>query len=283
LGRLSQLLSALGRLDEARATVQEAQAKNLDSSSLHLDVYLLAFLQGDTTGMAQQVAWSAGKPGVEDLFLVNEAETQAYFGRLGKARELSRQAVASAKQAEENEVAANYETDAAVREALFGNAAEARARAEAALELSNSRDVQYGAALALALDREYRVQTRVDKLAHDLATRFPEDTVAQFNYLPTIRAQLALDGNHPSEAIAGLQAAAPYELGLNSPVGGLLSSACVDRRIWPCIRAAKPRPSSKRFSTIAPLSSTNPLARSPILASDGPMPSLNPCLSEVKL
>jgi DNA-binding winged helix-turn-helix (wHTH) protein/predicted Zn-dependent protease len=208
---------ALNRFDEARATVQEAQAKSLDSPALHLALYELAFLQGDAAGMAQQVASSAGKSGVEDLFLVNEADTEAYFGRLSKARELSRQAVACAKQAEENEVAANYEIDAAIREALFGNAAEARARADAALGLSNGRDVQYGAALALALGRESRVQTRVERLAHDLLSRFPEDTVAQFNYLPTIRAQLAVNRDHPSEAIVDLQGAAPYELGLNSP------------------------------------------------------------------
>lgn len=211
----------LGRLDEARAAVQRAQAKNLDSPQLHLDLYALALLQGDATGMAQQIAWSEGKVGVEDLFLVSEADTEAYFGRLSKARELSRQAIALAKQEEENEVAANYEVDAAVREALFGNAVEARERAEAALGLSDGRDVQYGAALALALGGNVsRVQVRVERLADDLRERFPEDTVSQFNYLPTIHALLTLDRNHPSEAIADLHGTAPYELGLNS-VGGL--------------------------------------------------------------
>jgi DNA-binding winged helix-turn-helix (wHTH) protein/tetratricopeptide (TPR) repeat protein len=208
---------ALNQFDEARATVQEAQAKNLDSPQLHFDLYALAFLEGDATGMAQQVTWSAGKPGVEDVFLVNQADTEAYFGRLGKARVLSRRAVASAKQAGEKEAAANYEADAAVREALFGNTAAAQERAEPALGLSSGRDVQYGAALALALGGEYRVRTRVERLAHDWLPRFPEDTIAQFNYLPTIRAQLALNRNNPSEAIEDLQGAAPYELGLNPP------------------------------------------------------------------
>ena len=100
--------------------------------------------------MAQQVAWAAGKPGVEDVLLAYEADTAAYSGRLGKAREFSRRAVASAERAEEKETAASYEADAALREALFGNAAEARQRAAAALALSTGRDVQYGAALALA-------------------------------------------------------------------------------------------------------------------------------------
>jgi predicted Zn-dependent protease len=51
-----------------------------------------------------------------------------------------------------------------------------------------------------------------------LGKQFPEDTVVQFNYLPTIHAQLALSRNDSSKAIEALQAAAPYELG--SPISG---------------------------------------------------------------
>src|ERR1700681_3904754 len=101
--------------------------------------------------MKRQVAWAAGKPGVEDILLASEADTAAYSGQLGKAREFSRRAVASAERAEERETAAGYEAETALREALFGNAAETRQRAAAALALSVGRDVQYGAALALAV------------------------------------------------------------------------------------------------------------------------------------
>ena len=207
----SAAISYLNRLEEARATAKEAQAKKLDSPLLRFNLYQLAFLQNDTAGMAQQVAWAAGKPGVEDMLLYDEADTAAYSGRLGKARELSRRAVASAERAKDKETAAGYEVEAALREVLFGNAAEARQRAAAALALSNGRDVQYGAALALALAED---AARAQALADDLAKRFPEDTLVQFNYLPTIHAQLALSRNDSSRAIEALQAAAPYELGI---------------------------------------------------------------------
>lgn len=111
----------MNRLEEAKATIEEAQAKNLDSPFLRQDIYVLAFLQKDPAEMAQQVAWSAGKPGFEDVLLAADADTVAYFGRLEKARELSRRAVESARQAMEKEVVASYEADAAFREALFGN------------------------------------------------------------------------------------------------------------------------------------------------------------------
>jgi serine/threonine protein kinase/Flp pilus assembly protein TadD len=208
----------LNSLEEARATAEEAQARELDSPYLRIQLYLLAFLQNDAAGMEQQVAWAAGKPGVEDVLLAFEANTAAYSGRLRKAREFSRRAVASAERAEEKETAAGYEAEAALREVLFDNAAEARQRAAAALVLSTGRDVQYGAALALALAGD---AVRAQALAEGLAKRFPESTIVQFNYLPTIRAQLALIRNDPakssgvgaSKAIEALQAAAAYELG----------------------------------------------------------------------
>jgi tetratricopeptide (TPR) repeat protein len=201
----------LNRLEEARTTAEEAQTKNLDSPYLRVNLYALAFLQNDAAGMAQQVAWATGKSGVEDALLEDEADTAAYSGRLAKARGFSRQAVASAERAEEKETAAGYEADAAVREALFGNEAEARQRAAAVLALSTGRDVQYGAALALALAGDAH---RAQALADDLGKRFPEDTIVQFNYQPTIHAQLALERNDTSRAIEALQAATPYELGL---------------------------------------------------------------------
>jgi hypothetical protein len=44
-----------------------------------------------------------------------------------------------------------FEAGAAVRAAFFGNVSEARQNAKAALKLSRSRDVEYGAAFALAV------------------------------------------------------------------------------------------------------------------------------------
>jgi len=47
----------LNRLQEARATAQAAQTKNLDSDSLRYQLYKLAFLQNDATEIARQVSW----------------------------------------------------------------------------------------------------------------------------------------------------------------------------------------------------------------------------------
>ncbi len=200
----------LNRLGEARATVEEAQTKKLDSYYLHWIVYLLSFLKNDAASMAQEATWASGKPGVEDILVAAESDTAAYSGQLAKARELSRRAVASAQHAEEKETAASYEASAALREALFGHQVEARQRATAALELSTGRDVQYKAALALAFTGD---AARAQVLANDLSKRYPEDTIAQVELLATLNAQLALIRNDATKAIEALQAATPYELG----------------------------------------------------------------------
>ena len=118
--------------------------------------------------------------------------------------------MASALLAKQKETAANHEAAAALREAFLGNTAEARERATAALALSSGRDVQYSAALALALSGD---STRAQTLANELKQRYPDDTIVQFMELPTLRAQLALNHDDSARAVDELQSAAPYELG----------------------------------------------------------------------
>ncbi len=93
---------------------------------------------------------------------------------------------------------------------FFGNATAARQGAAAALELSKDRDVEYGAAFALALSGD---SSRSQTLANDLEKRFPEDSEVRFTYLPAIRALVALNHHEPARAIDLLQAAVPYDLG----------------------------------------------------------------------
>ncbi len=202
--------TGLNRFEDARATADEAKTKHIDSPELRVSLYILAFLQNDEAGMEEQVAFGAGKPGLEDQLLEAQAETAAYFGQLEKARNFSRQAVASAERAEENAAAAGYEVNAALREALSGNEREARQRATAALRLTTGQHVQYGVGLAFASAGD---ATRAQTLTDDLNKRFPEDTIVQFDYLPTLHAQLALNDHDSAKAIEVLQAAAPYELG----------------------------------------------------------------------
>jgi len=213
---LAQDYLALNRLDEAKATLAEAMSRKLDDDPfLRVYMYSVAFLQNDAAAMQRQFDWASGKPGAEDVLLSAQSDTEAFHGRLQKAREFSRRAVESANRNDARETAAVWQVDAALREAQFGNPAQARQAADAALRLAAGRDVQMLAALALAQAGEIpQAQRLVDKLNSD----FPLNTILQNYWLPTIQAELELSRGNTARAIEGLQAASAYELGQVPPL-----------------------------------------------------------------
>jgi len=201
---------ALQRFDEARQTIHDAQARKLDDAIFHEALYALAFLGADSGAMAEQQQWFAGKP-EENWGLALASDTEAYVGHLGKARELTIQAVDAAIRADSKENGAIFQTIAGQREAAYGNAAGARESATEALKLAPaSQGVESEAALAFAMAGE---TGRADSLAQDLGKRFPLGTQMQSHWLPAIQAQLALDKKNPAVALKALQAASPIELG----------------------------------------------------------------------
>jgi tetratricopeptide (TPR) repeat protein len=213
----------LGRVADAEAVMQRALDRKQDHANFLVLRYFISFLKGDRAGMSRSAALAKGKPGLEDILSHLGALDAARSGRLQEARRMSGLAVELAQQAGQQERAAMFEAGAAVSEAFFGNTAAARQRASGALERSTGRDVQYAAAFALALAGE---SSRVGVLANDLDKRFPEDTSVQFNYLPTLRAQLSLNGREPAAALELLQTASRFDLamtgiGFNGNFGAL--------------------------------------------------------------
>ncbi len=205
-------LLALQRFDEARQMIQQAQARKLDAFTAHNALYALAFLNSDSTGMAEQQHWFSGQPNLDHAGLSLASDTEAYAGHLSRAEELTKRSVDSALRADSKENGAIRLENAALREAAFGNAREAKQAAAQGLKLvPTSQGVEDEAALAFARAGDL---ARAESLADDLNKRFPLDTQIQLLWLPAIRAQLALNRKNPAEALTGLQAAAPsIELG----------------------------------------------------------------------
>ncbi len=199
----------LNRLDEANAAFDQALARKLDSGSLRLDMYYLAFLRGDSTQMEQQVAWGAGRPGDEDRLFSAQSDTEAYYGWLSKARDFSRRAVGSAVRADAKETAALWQVNAALREAEWGETASAKQGVTAALALSPGRDVKVVAALALARIGD---TPRATALVGELEKSYATNTLLKLYWLPTINAAIELNKGNSSQALVSLEAAAPYEL-----------------------------------------------------------------------
>ena len=209
-GNLADDYLALDRIKDAEAALDEASRRNLDSEFLHLNRYHMAFLKNDPAAMQEQSLWARGKPAAEDGQLSDDSDTEAYYGRLRNARELTRQAVGSAKRNAGTDTAALWQVNEALREAEFGNTAFARKAAADALSLSSKSDIELLVALALARSGD-TVQSSA--LADKVAAEFGRDTLIQAYWLPAIRATIAIDRGDPQKAIEQLSMASEYELG----------------------------------------------------------------------
>jgi hypothetical protein len=92
--------------------------------------------------MADQQQWFADKP-EENVGLSLASDTEAYAGHLGKAREVTKLSTDSGIRADNKEAGSIWQENAALREAAFGNAAEAKRAAAQGLKLApNSQGVE---------------------------------------------------------------------------------------------------------------------------------------------
>jgi len=204
---LAETYTALGRFDEARATIQQAEANHADPVLFRSLLYELAFLRNDSAGMAEQLTgpWMRCAPGVTDEA---QSSTAAYYGHLSQARELEQRAIASAKQRGANDVMASYLVNAALVEALFGDFPEAQKAVKDAGRVT-SWGLEGTAAIVWALSGD---TAQAQKLADDLKKRFPEATYVRFGSLPAVRGLLAIHRGNAQEGIENLRANPSPEL-----------------------------------------------------------------------
>jgi len=202
-GNLAMMYLAQNRLDDAKTILEQALGRKLDHGFLHIEMYYLAFLNGDTAGMQQQLEWAAGRPGDEAYFLNMQSDAEAYYGRLAKAREFSRRAVRSAIRADFKDTAAHWQAIAALREARFGNSQAAKQGVAAALALS--RD---GSVISVAASTLERVgdHAGAESLLAELERSQPLNTQTY------LRAEMEVTKGNAAQALALLEILAPREL-----------------------------------------------------------------------
>ncbi len=205
---------ALQQPEDARDMIHRALASRIDAPEFHSALYALAFLSPagpDKPAMGDQLRWLAGRPEYESFGQALAANTAAYGGHLSKARDFTTRAVDSAQHSHHPELPGIWQASAALREAMFGNAAEAREQAEQSLKLASaSPEVEAQAGLAFAILGD---TARAETLAHDVSQRSPDNTQLQAVWLPAIKAQVALAKKNPDAAISALDPAVALELG----------------------------------------------------------------------
>jgi tetratricopeptide (TPR) repeat protein len=198
----------------------------------------VAFLENDTAEMQRQVAAVNGKPG-EDVLLSFASDTEAFHGRLSSARTLSQRAIDSAQGSDSKETAAAWRMNAALREAEFNNVSRSRQEIAPALAEAPTRDVSVLAALALSRIGDI---ARAERMARDLAGRFPLNTAINRYWLPAIYASIEIRRDNPAKALDDLQATSNYELGTPLPqfeVGGSLYPVYIRGEVYLLLRRGK--------------------------------------------
>ena len=222
--QIASVYVGLGRLDEAKATINDALAKKLDVALFHLNLYQVAFLQNDAAAMARELsAISNSSSEMAALALNIGAGTEAYFGRLEKARVLFQRVVASQEGIGGKDRAAAAMAARALVEAAMDNAAAARNDAAAALALDSSFPSKAAVAYAFARAGD---AARAESLAGEMLKERPSDTLANVYVLPTIRAAIELNRNNPGKAMEILQPVIPYDL---ASLRGLSLSSAYER------------------------------------------------------
>jgi tetratricopeptide (TPR) repeat protein len=215
VGNAAAAYAALNRLDEAKTVLDRGLAAGIAPEAFAGGFYMLAFLRKDAAEMQKQFALTMGKADYEDSMLSTQADTEAYFGRQKKAREYTHRAVEAAKRNGTMEVAAGWKVNGAVREALFGNMGEGKKEAMAAMQMAlQGRYIPGIAAFVLAQAGD---GAQAQKLADELAKKFPQDTILVSYWLPTVYANIALNRHDAQGALERLRQAQRYEMGSLSP------------------------------------------------------------------
>jgi tetratricopeptide (TPR) repeat protein len=204
---LAAALIGLGRFAEATAAIEQAVAEKRDSTTLHLQLYLLGFLQGDAAAMQQQVSWAKGKSS-EYLMVKQQAEASAAHGRLRESRAFSTRAL-ELTTPNLGEVTAFLQASGALTDAALDECAGVKAATTTALGVKRPRTAVSPSAVALALCADVSAET----LADELTRRLPDDTVVNSLAAPLIRGLIEIHRNNPAHAIQLLEAGRKYDAG----------------------------------------------------------------------
>jgi eukaryotic-like serine/threonine-protein kinase len=208
--QVALIYTGLGRLDEAKATINQAMAEKLDVPNFHFLLYRVAFLQNDPSAMAQELsALSNASPESAALASFMAAETEAYFGHLEKSRETFQRGIAASQTLGRKEQAAGWMAARAAVEAYVGDSGAARKDAASALAIDSSIRNKTQAAYALALAGD---ASHAESLAAEVAKERPGDTLINGYDLPVIRAVIESNRNDPAKAVEMLQVVLPYDL-----------------------------------------------------------------------
>ena len=197
------------RFRDARAVLEQMLAENPDSSSAPVVFFMVACAEHDDALMQRLLEKSDGRETEASLHLL-QAQALAAGGELSKSREIFRHTLDLARRFKRQDLEASADARRALVESLLGNPGPARSSATEALRLSLGTEIRAITAHALARARDF---DRAERLALELEKQYPEDSILNRVWLPTVRAAMEVERDRPDRAIERLRPVKPYELG----------------------------------------------------------------------
>jgi tetratricopeptide (TPR) repeat protein len=197
---LAANLIRLNRYAEAGEVLQRALAQKLDSTDIRLQLYNIAFINGDAQALKEQITWASGKPD-EQRVMDWQTQSASFAGEWRRSQDFLRRATELALRHEAKDNAASYTVDQAVQAAWLGQFAEGIKLAEAALKIEHNRNLVVSAAIAYALSGD---AARAQPLIQELEQQYPKDTRVNQLWLPEIKAALELRKGNASNAQSAL-------------------------------------------------------------------------------
>jgi len=203
-GWMGEIYLYMGRPDEARAILDQALARKMDTESVRYRLYMIALGTGDAALRKQQEDWARGKTDIELDFLIFQSSDAAAHGQLGHARELRAQATERARHLGSKDAEARAHTAAAIALGLWGRSHDAESEATAALGLSPGREIVAPTLLALALAG---TNAKLDAAIADAQKHHPLDTLINELDIPIARALRETQGDKADRALEILRPA----------------------------------------------------------------------------
>jgi tetratricopeptide (TPR) repeat protein len=197
----------LNHFAEAKDTIALAVRQKINHTDFHYVLYQIAFIDGDLGAMQEQIVWLSGKP---DEYVASEWQSgaAASAGQWRKSEESASRAIDLAARGDTTEIAARYATEQSLRGAILGYLRRAKEDAARGLKLARGRASLPRAALALALCGE---ANQAKLLLDEMIKLYPEDTLINSIWAPSIRAAIELQRGEAAQAIELLQPASRYE------------------------------------------------------------------------
>lgn len=202
-GNLAGSLFALNRFEEAKAAVDDAARRRIDTTGTKRVQFLLSRLG------FEPAAADGAVPASDPVWTPTwEARAAASAGRVASAHALYARAIDRALAGNLRDLAAQWTMEAAELDAVTAACATARRRVAGGLELGRDNFTLERASRTLALCGD---AAEASSLSAELWRRFPEATLTQSVQIPVTSAALSLSRNENERVVELLEPVRPYD------------------------------------------------------------------------